>query len=208
MDGFIVYGHDIGAYAFREPPPKSAYPPIHQALVPDMSGRSHPGVRRCEECGELLAKWEEPLGDLVLKKKRFDIGATYDGVDLVSSRFKAVYEENRLIGLDFRPLPKVPAFFAVLPTRVVAYDAERTKTQFIKPCSRCGRFESVTGATPVFLRPGTNLQDHEFVRTDLEFGSGDEKSPLVICGEVAAADLSRARLKGLDLEPLGSSHRK
>lgn len=62
----------------------------------------------------------------------------------------------------------------------------------------CGNFESVVGATPVLLAAGTEIVTREFVRTDLAFGTGDEKHPVLICSEIAGR-LADAKLRGLDL---------
>ena len=192
---------DNESYAFREYPRLTAHQQIHQELVPDSSGAVLAGTHRCIECGELLNKWGESLSGLILKKRRYDISCTYDGVQLVSGAFRSAYEEAGLAGLMFRPLPDDPSFFAIRPTRAVAFDSERRGTRFTAPCPGCGIHKDVSGATPVFLRPGSNVKENEFVRTDLEFGSDDEKSPILICGESAARSLSDAKLRGLDLVP-------
>jgi hypothetical protein len=191
------------SYAFRDRPAvdENAYwYEIHQTLTPNMSGASHVGVRRCAKCGELLAKWDEPLTGLKIKKRQYDISCTYDGVDVVSRRFKEVCDVNELDGLKFIPLPDDPDFFQIQATDTVAFDAEKRKTQFINQCNECGRYESVIGATPVFLKENSSvIPDLGFVRTDLEFASGDEKSPVLLCGISAGRILKKANLKGLDL---------
>ncbi len=202
INAFLVDGQDVDSYAFRGYPPHSDGQQLHQELVPDLSGESSARVRRCPDCDELLAKWEEPLLDLIVKKRLYDVGITYDGVMVVSGRFKSACEGNGLTGLIFRQLPKDPSFFAVGATTVVHFDADRRKTRFVKACPICGHFESVVGATPVYLKHGSQIREHEFVRTDLEFGSGDEKHPLLLCGKAAADILSKASLRGLDLEPV------
>jgi hypothetical protein len=142
-------------------------------------------------------------GALVIRKWKYDISITYDGIVVVSQRFKFLFESACLSGLQFRVLPDDAEFYAIHAGRVVAFDAERRITRFIKPCQQCGRFESVVGATPVYLKPGGEIDPREFVRTDLEFGSKDEKHPLLLCGNDAAQSLSRAKLRGLELVPLG-----
>ena len=206
MARFVVDCEDNDSYTFRDYPELPPSQRIHQELVPDMSGASRPGFRRCQTCRELLAKWDEPLSGLKLKKSRYDISATYDGVVVVSLRFKTICENAGLSGLTFQQLPNDPTFFAIRAKRAVAFDAERRKTRFINPCSKCGRFETVVGATPVFLKTGSRIGNREFVRTDLEFASGDEKHPLLLCGEVAAKSLSEAKLKGLDLCQIDESN--
>ncbi len=187
------------SYAFRQYPRLTDYRRIHQGLVPDLTGATRAGVERCQACGELLHKWEEPLSGLVVKRRRYDIGITYDGIEVVSGRFKYVYEETELTGLVFRQLPDDPSFFSIRASRAVAFDAERRGTRFEKRCAICGHFDSVIGATPPFLKAGAAVPEREFVRTDLEFASDDEKSPLLICGEVAARSLTAAKLNGLDI---------
>lgn len=201
----LVYCADNDSYAFRKYPRLTEIQRIHQALVPDMSGASHTEVRRCDVCGELTSKWDELLSHLIIRKRKYDISITYDGVLVVSQRFKSIYEASGLAGLVFRQLPNDPEYFAVTAERVVEFDAERRQTRFIKRCSHCGHYESVVGATPVFLKSGSIVGDSEFVRTDLEFGSGDGKHPLLICGHQAADALSDAKLKGLDLLPIAES---
>lgn len=144
----------------------------------------------------------EPRLGVIIKNRKYDVSITYDGVVIVSEMFKSVYAANNLSGLEFRQLPDDTPFFAIHATRAVEFDAERRKTRFIKPCQECGRHESVVGATPVFLKSGSEVDEREFVRTDLEFGSGDEKHPLLICGKAAAKAIRDAKLKGLDLKPI------
>ena len=190
------------SFAFREHPRSTEYQCIHQELVPDMSGTVRSGARRCDTCGELIAKWEEPLTGLVVKCRRHDISVTYDGIVVATVRFKSIYERQKLLGLKFRQLPDDPSFFAVYATRAVQFDAERRKTRFIDRCAECGHFESVVGATPLYLSSNSQIGDKEFVRTNLEFGSDDEKSPVLLCGGMAANTLSRETLNGLDLIPV------
>src|SRR5947209_16310896 len=83
------------------------------------------GLRRCEACGELLAKREEPLPGLVISKRRLDMSSTYDGVRIASARFKAIVEDKRLFGLTFYQLPDDSRFFRVDCSTVVPFDPVR-----------------------------------------------------------------------------------
>jgi hypothetical protein len=51
----------------------------------------------------------------------------------------------------------------------------------------------------VFLKEGAVIPENGFVRTDLEFASHDEKSPVLLCGHLAAEALEHAELSGFDL---------
>jgi hypothetical protein len=200
MDGFRFSLQWNDSYAFRDYPSLTEYQRFHQQILPAMSGHSRPGVRRCEKCGDLLSKWEESLSGLMLKVRQYDISVTYDGIVVVSHALKSAYDQACLAGLVFRPLPSDSAFFDIMPSRVVYFDAERRKTRFSKPCSTCGHYESVNGGTPVFLKSGSALGRGEFVRTDLEFGNLDGKHPLILCDVEAGMALREFKLKGLDLQ--------
>lgn len=202
---FLIYGQDNDSYAFLDYPELTSFQRIHQSILPDMSGTSIALLPRCKACGELLEKWSEPLNGLKLRKRIYDMSSTYDGIRIVSERFRAVYSEAALSGLEFRELPNDPGFYAIRPTRAVEFDVERRKTRFLKPCPNCGRFESVVGATPVCLKPGVEIAPNEFVRTDVEFASGDGKHPLILCGDHAAGVLLGAKLKGVDLTEISDN---
>ena len=181
MKPFVIDGHDNDLYFFK--------------------GRAD--VQRCERCGALTQKWAERLPEDAASKVAADVSCSYDGVLVVSERFKDIYERAGLRGLDFRRVGA--ARWAITAERVVAFDAEKRKTRFEGACPVCGKFESVTGATPAFLTENAVVQPAEFVRTDVEFGDGDEQHPLLICGAEAAAVLRRGRLSGLELQEVANA---
>jgi hypothetical protein len=157
-------------------------------------------VRRCPVCKQLLAKWEEDLAVVPIKKfRKLDVGGSYDGIMVFSRRAKAIYEQAGMTGLRFIPLAH-PDLFAIQANDIVDYDAKRRGTRFEEKCDVCGRYDAVAGATPVYLMPGSTVAPLGFARTDVEFGSHDEKQSLFICGDEAAKILKAAKLKGLDLE--------
>lgn len=197
---FVIYGGDNESYAFRAAPQLTANQQVHQHLIPDMSGESAAGVRRCEACGGLLAKWEEPLAGLKIKKRRFDISSTYDGVDVASQQFKDVVESNGLTGLAFTPLPDDNAFYSVRATHTVQVDPEKSMTRFVNKCPSCGIYESIVGPYTV-LKEGESVPQRGFAKTDIEFASEDEKHPQLLCDQEAANVLAAANLKGLELIP-------
>lgn len=156
-------------------------------------------VKRCDACGHLLAKWEEDLSIVSMPcRLRYDVSTSSDGVVVVSTRFRELYETTGMTGLRFISLGDNA--FAVQSTELVRFDAMRRGTRFVDKCGACGHYESVVGAAPAFLEQGTRVADMGFARTDLEFGSGDEKSPVLVCGDSAAGALREARLSGMDLE--------
>lgn len=177
MPIFTIYGHDSDMSFFE--------------------GRGD--VKRCSSCGLLVAKWEEKLDVVPIPGRlRYDVSSSYDGVVVVSRRFRDVYESAGLTGLEFTPL--TGDYFALRATNTVAFDSVRRGTRFINKCDECGQYEAVVGAAPAFLLDGEAISEQTFARTDLEFGSGDEKAPVFVCGSHAAEVLRRAKLKGMDLE--------
>jgi hypothetical protein len=175
---YVVFPHDNDLYFFE--------------------GRTD--VCRCPACKQLLTKWEEDLTVVPIKKfRKLDVGGSYDGIMVFSRRAKAIYEQAGMTGLRFMPLAH-PDLFAIQANDIVQYDAHRRGTQFERKCAVCGRYDAVAGATPVYLTPDSTVAPLGFARTDVEFGSRDEKSPLFICGAEAAKILKEAKLKGLYLE--------
>lgn len=158
-------------------------------------------VHRCKRCGLLTAKWKESLEGLKIHKlRKADISCTYDGIDVVSHRFKEVCEKNRLTGVIFLPLPQDPAFFRIDSTCIVKFNPKPAETRFENLCPVCGQYESIVGTSPTTLKRGSVVPDRGFTKTDLEFASNDEKSPLLLCGVSAGEILKKSKLRGLELE--------
>lgn len=204
MAPFLVSPCDNDSYAFRRYPQLMEYQRVNQIVTPNFTGALNSNVRRCDICHELLEKHNTPLTELVITKRTLDISITYDGIYIASNRFRRVYEKYALKGLKLSQLPNDIEFFSLKATRSLEFDTVRRKTRFVDKCSHCGLFESVVGATPVFLKPGYCIEEQEFVRSDLEFGSGDEKHPLLMCGGFAASVLIDEGLGGLNLESVAT----
>lgn len=155
------------------------------------------GVPRCGVCGcALTHDWINP--SYVLPGTTFDFSATYDGYSIVSERFRGVLGEENAV---YRELPSQVGFFALYATRVVEFDVKRRQTSFEDFCNGCSRYRHVAGATPVFVVGDIPLPD-VLVRTDVEFGSNDERHPLLLIGRGVAAGLRAAELSGLNLRPI------
>lgn len=160
-----------------------------------------PDVKRCQVCRALLKKWEEVLAGVpIVKPPKYDASYSYDGVLVVTERFRKSVEARGITGLEFRPLRG--NLFAARSGISVQFDAVRRGTRFEKQCESCGQYESVIGATPIYLLSGEKIPEKGFVRTDLEFGSSDEKAPKELCGDEAARELQKAGLRGVDLLPV------
>jgi hypothetical protein len=146
----------------------------------------------------LVNKWRlEEIRLDVPSTFKMDVSITYDGVTVVSARFLEIYVGSQLCGLRFHEIAQ--GFSILAATRRVAFDTAARRTALKNHCVSCGQFQTVAGATPAFLLPPVDVSKEEFVWTDVEFGSGDEQHPLLICGELACAALRKARLRGLDV---------
>ena len=163
-------------------------------------------IKRCPVCKELLAKWDEDLTvelsvvPVHRRKRKYDISSSYDGVTMVSRRFKELYEHSGMTGLQFTDLGDDA--FAIRSTNIVRFDTLRSAVRFVKKCDVCGRYESVVFSGAVALLPGNVVPPVGFARTDLEFASGDEKHPILLCGDEVAKMLWAAKLTGVVLQKL------
>jgi hypothetical protein len=151
-------------------------------------------------CGTLLDRTYLP--SRVLPLKRYDICATSDGRVLVSERFKHWCGQQSYHGLRFRKVSEQPPYYDFEPTDTVEFDAQRAGTRFEDKCSICGNFESVVGTYPLGLRNVTSPLQHGFFRTDLEFGSRWEKSPLIMVGIRTKEAMKIEKFRLVDYEPI------
>ncbi len=135
--------------------------------------------------------------DYRLRKRASDLSATYDGQLIVSHAFKLTCERFRLQGVEFDSFKNEPDFFHLQVTREIAFDAEHRHTRFINRCDACGNYESIVGASPAYLKITASLSKG-FFRTDLLFGSGNEKSPIILVGLETKMVLEKAKLTGLE----------
>jgi hypothetical protein len=150
--------------------------------------------QRCSECSTVVDHdWVDTA--FTLTDRGWDISYTYDGYCIVSQRFR---DHVRDRGASYVALPAEPSFFALFATESVEFDAQRRRTRFENFCEECERFTDVAGATPVFLKEREPLPN-KLRRTDIEFGSGDERRPLLLVGPDLGAELRAAELVGLEL---------
>lgn len=157
------------------------------------------GVKRCVFCSNLLEKWQAPLDGVRLIVRSLEVSCTIDGLLIVNQRFKELVERHRFGGIRFIQLPSDPGFFSVLPTATVKFDAARLGTRFEGKCHQCGQYDEVIGADPIVLQGNAHISPKGFARSDLEFGSHDEKAPVVMCGIEVAEMLRTADFSGMTL---------
>jgi hypothetical protein len=176
---------------------------MYQIVMPDNDidfFRDREGRQRCIVCRQLTAKWTEDLSAVPIERfPRRDVTTSVDGIRVVLPRAKEAMEAALADQFQFDPLQR--GLYAMMPRLIVPFDAVARETRFVKQCLTCGEWESIVGATPVFLVPGTVLPAECVARTDLVFGSNDEKGPLLLAGDYAASKLAALRLSGCELVP-------
>ena len=128
-----------------------------------------------------------------LRKKSLDYSGTYDGVTIVSNKFKVCCENLWYSNLVFVPLQKAPGFFQFYITdSFITYSAHRKE----KLCHNCGQYESIIGPTIDLHHISEPLEDG-FYQSDLWFASGNEKHPIYLVAPETMTKLKAAGLKGL-----------
>ena len=67
-------------------------------------------IPRCKVCGYRTDyRYNDP--EFILRRKGFDFSSTYDGIEIVSLRFKEFCQQNGYDNLVFIPLLKAPNYF-------------------------------------------------------------------------------------------------
>lgn len=198
--GYSLGAQDDDSYMLGE----ETYRPVGTAFHDwrfGVAGVPHPAT--CGTCGRKT----DPnfvSSRFRVRRRRRDLTTTYDGYLLASRRFRDFCTAARLPGLVFTALPADEDFFWLRSERLLAFDAEARGTRFEKYCGSCCAYYDVVGATPVVLRAGTPV-GAGFHRTDLEFGSGPEQSPIFIGCVTTGRALNSERLNGVELCPLPAS---
>ncbi len=193
--------HDDGTYMLGE----ETYRPPRSAGSYDwrfgVSGVPHPAT--CATCGRKTdPDYINP--NYRAKRRGWDIATTYDGYDIVSRRFRLFCEEHDWGGVEFVPLPADDEFFVLRLSGVLPFDAERRQTRFENLCPLCGSYYNVIGATPAYFRGVTEPIKEGIFRSDLEFGSGPEQSPLIFVGTQTFAELRGLGFKKYATDPVES----
>lgn len=160
------------------------------------NGVPHPAT--CPTCGRKTdPEYVNP--HFRAKRRTWDISTTYDGYDIVSTRFRDFCQEHGWKGMSFVRLPEDKEFFVLRLSLVLSFDARRRGTRFEDLCPSCGGFYNVIGATPVYLSGVAEPIQDGFFRSDLEFASGPEQSPLVLIGLRTAEELRKQEFQKFDL---------
>lgn len=196
---YLIMPQDDDSYMLGEETYRQASPAKYHDWRFGRDGIPHPAT--CPTCGRKIdLDFVNP--EFRANHRNWDIGVTYDGYDIVSKALRDYCRSNDWQGITFVPLPADPDFFVVRLTRVLRFDADRRGTRFEKLCPSCGKYNSVAGATPVYLRDIKEPIADGFFRTDVEFGSAHEQGPLMLVGVRTAEQLRKKGFRNCDLEPI------
>jgi hypothetical protein len=142
----------------------------------------------CPDCDSYIGE-DDFVPQLDLRRCRLDFCFTCDGRLLVSERARVFLSERCATPLKFTAVDRNAGYYALRLESAVRFDKDRRKTRFEGKCLRCGNFESIVGATPAFILDSEKIEATGAYRSDLCFGSGREKSPVVIVGRALQREL-------------------
>ena len=134
---------------------------------------------------------------LKMKKNKLEIGSTYDGFTIVSERFKYLCEQNKFKNLEFNQLPNDSNFYLLKVHNALEFDTVARRTEYIKFSKEFNGYVEIIGATPVCLKSKQPVPEGTIYRTDIFFGTGVRKSPVLMVGIKTKELLHSWKLKGI-----------
>lgn len=156
------------------------------------------GLSICAKCG-YRTDFEYINKDFKVKKRIYDISYTYDGYCIVSIKFKEACLRAEFSGIDFIDLPNDKEFFYLKSNNVVKFDIEKRETRFENYCHACGNYGAIAGANPAFIK---GKLSSDICRTDIMFGSGNEKHHLLLISSKAKDIVTREKIRGIYFEEI------
>lgn len=149
----------------------------------------------CEKCGNPL---EKPVNkNFRLKRRKYDVTATYDGYWIVSKEFKRFCEENNFFNLDFLAIPREKEYFVFRSLNIIELDHKRRKTIFDEYCDLCKRHSSIAGSSPNFYKNNEQIVDNTIYRSDVEYGYKKEQHPILLINLEVYKIIKKEKFKGL-----------
>jgi len=127
-----------------------------------------------------------------------DIGNTLDGRTVCRSRFRE-FCMLAAIDADFVAIPGDGDLFVFLPTKRIKFSPDVRPVRFIDSCKICGRFKEVIGSIPPYFDVDPNFSFTGILRSDLEFGAGRGKAPILIVDNATGRAMKGSRFRGLTL---------
>ncbi len=152
---------------------------------------------RLKECDIYSNVYDINLIDPAIKIRCVkDISSTYDGLVIVSERFKKFCLDENYHGLEFILLPKSPGLFWFKVNNIIKFDKEARKTRFLNYNIECDGYKEIIGANPACIK--NKIIEDGFFRSDIFFGSNEGKSPLYFIGKKTKEKLETAKIKDIN----------
>lgn len=153
----------------------------------------------CKKCGCCIN--DAYLPEELEIKNKVDISHTYDGRPIASLRFKE-YIESLDFNVDFQLINSKHKFYLMIPKEILDFEADKK----LNYCKNCHQYVDQAMPNPVFYaKTGQVLQEGIF-STSTSFGSGKEKSPIIILGIQTAKIIDDAiktyKFSGADIIPI------
>ena len=194
---YLLSPHDNDSYMLGEDQRSAKNPGPFYDWRFYLEGKIHPAC--CPTCGRKIDT-DYLNSAFRVKRRRMDFSETYDGYTIVSKRFKA-FCEARELGARFTPLPADPSFFWLRAKRIVKCDLRSGETERLNKCPRCHEYHDVVGTDSVLWGAKKPVAKGLY-RSDLEFASGHEQSPLLVVDVGTAQQMKRMKFRGLELDEI------
>lgn len=165
-----------------------------------LDGIDLPETITCHACG-LLLNFEYHNPDLKLRRPTFDLSHCYDLGVIVSLRLKEFYGRYNYTGARFSTFHASQNYYQFFIDNKIELDAVKRKVQFNKKCKHCNQYKEIIGAVPAFLKDEKSIPDG-FFASDLLFGSGNNRNPIIMVGVETRQKLLTEKIKGLWFEPI------
>ena len=156
--------------------------------------------QRCPSCS--LATRVDPalFRTKVLKSQtKYDLLWAYDLRSIFSERFTELLRAKSSTAFKTYSVAKAKYNF-IMPEKTVTFDhIWGGGTNRVNLCMTCGQYKDLVGAHPVILKEKC-INDSGLYATDTAFGSGHNKSPILIVGSTLKATIEGADFKGFYFE--------
>lgn len=132
-----------------------------------------------------------------IKERKIDIGFSYDGFCIVSKRFKDFCLENEFDNLFFQPIDLIDPFFIFKTENILNYDSIRGGIRFLNFNPKYNGYFEIIGPHPIILENDQPVPENVIFRSDLFFGTGISKAPLLMIGCETFRKFEKEKFKGI-----------
>ena len=156
------------------------------------------GIPYCKKCGFKTDPFF--INPRFRGPKIYDVSYTYDNYAIVSLRFKELCLRFGITGAVFIDLPNDKESFVLKSDEIVQYDWARVGTRFENYCDLCESYGAISGVKPAFL---CHKPSRDIAMTDILFGSGNERFPLLVISERLRDLMISERMRGSEFFEAG-----